>query len=79
MLGDPDGTIVALEATYGWEWLADLLEGAGYDVHLAHPLRTRRSPRRVKTEAVDAKTLAHLLRSGLLPEALIAPRSCGRA
>jgi transposase len=27
----------------------------------------------VKTDAVDAKTLAHLLRTGLLPEAYIAP------
>src|SRR5215210_3617954 len=32
---------IAVEATYGWEWLAELLEDAGYDVHLAHPSRTR--------------------------------------
>ena len=31
LLGDADGTHVALEATYGWEWLAELLEEAGYD------------------------------------------------
>ena len=74
LLGDPDGTHIALEATYGWEWLADLLEEAGYDVHLAHPLRTEAiAAARVKTDAVDAKTLAHLLRTGLLPEAYIAP------
>ena len=41
LLGDAEGTHVALEATYGWEWLAELLEEAGYDLHLAHPLRTR--------------------------------------
>ena len=74
LLGDPDGTHVALEATDGWEWLAELLQEAGYDVHLAHPLRTRAiAAARVKTDAVDAKTLAHLLRTGLLPEAYIAP------
>jgi transposase len=74
LLGDPDGTHVALEATYGWEWLAELLEDAGFDVHLAHPLRTRAiAAARVKTDAVDARTLAHLLRAGLLPEAYIAP------
>jgi transposase len=74
LLGDPEGTQVALEATYGWEWLADLLEDAGYDVHLAHPLRVRAiAAARVKTDAVDAPTLAHLLRTGLLPEAYIAP------
>jgi len=74
LLGDSDGTHVALEATYGWEWLAELLEDIGFDVHLAHPLRTRAiAAARVKTDAVDARTLAHLLRSGLLPEAYIAP------
>jgi transposase len=74
VLGDPEGARVAIEATYGWEWLAELLQEAGYDVHLAHPLRTRAiAAARVKTDAVDAKTLAHLLRTGLLPEAYIAP------
>jgi transposase len=74
LLGDPKSTHVALEATYGWEWLAELLEEAGFDVHLAHPLRTRAiAAARVKTDAVDARTLAHLLRTGLLPEAYIAP------
>jgi transposase len=52
-----------------------VLEDAGYDLHLAHPLRTRAiAAARVKTDAVDATTLAHLLRAGLLPEAYIAPR-----
>jgi transposase len=74
LLGDPEAAHVALEATYGWEWLAELLQEAGYDVHLAHPLRTRAiAAARVKTDAVDAQTLAHLLRVGLLPEAYIAP------
>ena len=77
LLGDPQGAEahVALEATYGWEWLAELLEEAGYDLHLAHPLRTRAiAAARVKTDAIDARTLAQLLRGGLLPEAYVAPR-----
>jgi len=77
LLGDPSGgqTHVALEATYGWEWLAELLEEAGYDLHLAHPLRTRAiAAARVKTDAIDARTLAQLLRAGMLPEAYVAPR-----
>jgi transposase len=65
LLGCPEGTQVALEATYGWEWLADLLEDAGFELHLAHPLRTRAiAAARVKTDAVDAVTLAQLLRAG---------------
>ena len=68
-------TRIAVEATYGWEWLAELLEDAGYELHLAHPLRTKAiASARVKTDAVDARTLAHLLRADLLPEAYVAPR-----
>src|SRR5215212_11411403 len=65
----------ALEATYGWEWLAELLEQDGRELHLAHPLRTKAiASARVKTDAVDACTLAQLLRADLLPEAYIASR-----
>jgi transposase len=76
LLGGLEGeSQIAVEATYGWEWLAELLEDAGYDLHLAHPLRTRAiAAARVKTDAVDAKTLALLLRADLLPEAYVAPR-----
>ncbi len=76
LLAEIDGECrIALEATYGWEWLADVLLDAGYELHLAHPLRTKAiASARVKTDAVDAKTLAHLLRTDLLPEAYIAPR-----
>jgi transposase len=66
---------VALEAAFGWEWLADLLEGEGVELHLAHPRHTRAiAAARVKTDAVDARTLAQLLRADLLPEAYVAPR-----
>jgi transposase len=66
---------VALEATYGWEWLAELLEAEGHELHLSHPLRTKAiAAARVKTDAVDARTLAHLLRADLLPEAYVTPR-----
>ena len=41
---------------------------------MAHPLATKAiSSARVKNDAVDAKTLAHLLRTNLLPEGWIAP------
>jgi hypothetical protein len=29
---------VVLEATYGWYWAVDVLQDAGAEVHLAHPL-----------------------------------------
>jgi len=54
LLADLEGeTEIALEATYGWEWLADVLQDAGYELHLAHPLRTKAiASARVKTDAV---------------------------
>jgi transposase len=67
-------TRIAVEATYGWEWLAELLEEAGYELHLAHPRTKAIASARVKTDAVDARTLAQLLRADLLPEAYVAPR-----
>jgi transposase len=81
LLGDPESTHIALEATYGWEWLADLLEEVGYDVHLAHPLRTHAiAAARVKTDAVDAKTLAHLLRTRAVARGVYRPaRAAGPA
>lgn len=69
-----ESTSVAFEATYGWGWFADLLLDVGLDAHMAHPLATKAiASARVKNDSVDAKTLAHLLRASLLPEAWIAP------
>jgi hypothetical protein len=62
---------VVFEATYGWSWFADLLADAAIPEHMAHPLATKAiSFARVKNDAVDAKTLAHLLRTNLLPRGL---------
>jgi len=70
-----EGAEVAFEATYGWYWLADLLQGDGHHLHLAHPLAMRgmTSKRRVKTDWKDATLLADVLRMGSLPEGWIAP------
>jgi transposase len=35
---------VVVEATYGWYWAVDVLEEAGAEVHLAHPLGVKASP-----------------------------------
>jgi len=68
------GAQVAIEATYGWYWAVDALQEHGFRVHLAHPkgLKTFEG-RRVKTDWVDARELADLLRLGRFPEAYIAP------
>lgn len=70
----PQPLEVAFEATFGWGWFADFLAELGIPAHMAHPLATKAiSSARVKNDAVDAKTLAHLLRTNLLPEGWIAP------
>src|SRR3712207_3778421 len=58
----------------GWYWAVDVLQGAGAEVHLAHPLGMKGfAYRRVKNDVRDASDLADLLRMGRLPEAYVAP------
>ena len=64
---------VALEATYGWYWAADLLRAEGANVHLVHALGLHWDSRRVKNDVRDATELANRLRQNDLPEAWIAP------
>ena len=72
-----------LEAGSTWHLVFDMLEPLVDEVLLAHPLRVGAiAAARVKTDAIDARTLAHLLRSDLIPAAYVPPpkvreaRSC---
>lgn len=69
------GSPVAVEATGSWYWLVDELEKAGLVPHLAQPFAAKRmlGTGRKKTDTVDARCLATLLRNGTLPEAWIPP------
>jgi len=70
---DPE---VAMEATWGWYWAADLISDMGGKVHLGHPLGIKGyENRRVKNDLADATLLADLLRMNRLPESWIAPDS----
>ncbi len=63
---------IAIEATWNWYWLQDILEEEGYPIKLAHPLKTKAiASARIKTDKIDSEILAHLLRTDLLPEAYI--------
>src|SRR5829696_10130562 len=65
---------VAMEATWGWYWAADVIVECGARLHLAHPLGiVGYENRRVKNDIRDATLLADLLRLGRLPEAWVAP------
>ena len=66
---------VVIESTYNWYWLADGLQDAGYQVHLANPSAIKKyEGLKHSGDFDDAAYLAHLLRLGLLPEGYIFPR-----
>jgi transposase len=68
---DKDAKLV-MEACYSWQHLYEYLEEVGYEVKLAHPLKTRAiAEARIKTDSIDSETLAHLLRTDLLPESYV--------
>jgi len=66
---------ITLEATGHWYWLYDLLDSLGQSPHLAHPLKCKLiAESRIKTDKIDAKVLANLLRTNFLPEAFVPDR-----
>jgi len=66
-----DGPVHAVvECTSYWYWVADWCSGHGAPLSLAHAKMLKAiSYAKVKTGSVDARTLAGLLRVGLIPEA----------
>ena len=65
---------VVIEASGSYRWLYDLLAPHG-EVVLAHPLRLKAIwSGRAKTDKLDAKVLAELLRGGLIPESYVPPK-----
>lgn len=63
---------IAMEACYNWGYFLDILEDVSEDICLAHPLKTRLiAEARIKTDDIDVKVLADLLRTNLLPPAYI--------
>ena len=57
-----------VESTPNWYWLADLLHERKIDLQLAHAKYLKAiTYAKVKTDKVDAKTLARLLRMDMVP------------
>ena len=66
----------ALEPVDNWGWVVDALQSLGHEVHLANTYKVRLiAESRIKTDKVDARVLADLLRTGFLPEAYVASAS----
>jgi transposase len=63
---------VVLEATLNWRWMVRALQKLKLDITLAHPLKTKAiASARIKTDELDAQTLANLLRGNLVPASYI--------
>lgn len=72
--GLPAGSAVAVETVGSWYWLVDEVERAGHNPVLAHAGKAKLMMGQVnKTDKLDAKGLALLLRNGTLPEVWIPP------
>jgi transposase len=67
---------VAMEASYGWSYFYDEVKTLVKEIKMAHPLKTRAiAEARIKTDTLDAATLAHLLRADLIVEAYAPDRA----
>jgi transposase len=69
----PAPVTVAMEATLYWAWLTERLEAAGFTVQVAHAYQAKLIwQARSKTDPIDARKLAELLRTNLLPTIWVA-------
>ena len=70
----PAHSAIAVEASGSYSWLVDEMERSGHHPRLCNPLEAkRRMGLTNKTDKLDAKGLAILLRKGTLPEVWIPP------
>ena len=72
---DPHVKAVVEPSANFWIRIYDKLEDEGVDVKLSNPLRTKAiAEARIKTDRIDAKTLAYLLRGDLVAESYVPTR-----
>ena len=70
-LGNTNATIV-MESGYNHQHICDLLREKGYSVKVAHPFMVKAiAYASVKTDRVDARVLADLLRANMIPECYV--------
>jgi transposase len=74
--GGREDVAFALEGCTGWRFVAEELDRAGVEAHLAEPADTatqRGRKKRAKTDRADARLLRELLAGSRLPESWIPP------
>lgn len=66
---------IVIESSSVWYDVFCQLEARGFDVVLSNPLKTKAiASAKIKTDKIDARVLAELLRAGLVPACYIPPR-----
>ena len=69
----PAGTPVAMEGSYGWPWIADLLQALDLEPHLGHPPAIKiLAKNEAKADRVDADRLGRFWLRGIFPECYLA-------
>ncbi|MBC7334367.1 MAG: transposase [Actinobacteria bacterium] len=67
---------VAIEASYNWLYYYRILEDVTENITVAHPLKTRIiGEAKVKTDKIDSKVLAYMLKADMLPSVYIPKRT----
>ena len=70
----PAGTPVAMEGSFGWPWIADLLQSLNLDPHLGHPPAIKvLAKHEAKADRLDADRLGRFFLRGIFPESYLAP------
>ncbi|MGW8209561.1 MAG: IS110 family transposase [Syntrophobacteria bacterium] len=62
-----DETKIVIESMASWYWLYDLLTGAGFEVVISNPVKTKAiASAKIKNDKIDSHMLAQLLRADLI-------------
>src|SRR5437879_3144770 len=71
-----DDLVVAAECMFTWYWLADVCAAEGIVFVLGHALAMKAiHGGKAKNDKIDSQKIASLLRSGMLPQGAVDPRS----
>ncbi|OGO05392.1 MAG: hypothetical protein A2Y91_05100 [Chloroflexi bacterium RBG_13_54_8] len=69
-IGDKADTRMVIESCWNWSRTYELTKDLVEEVILAHPLKVKAiASAKIKTDAIDSRTLAQLLMANLIPEA----------
>jgi transposase len=69
-IGDKAGSKMVIESCWNWSKTYELAKDLVDEIILAHPLKVKAiASAKVKTDAIDSRTLAQLLKADLIPQA----------